>query len=98
MVASTLGAISCRTNTHASICLNFLFIAVKKKGSGTEATKTLELLFEAPMLIMSQREQQKTLDLREATARPVYMSEVQMIQLTWRKKWEADFMSERVQI
>lgn len=42
--------------------------------------RTLELL-----LIMSQQELQKTSDLRDASARLVLVSEVQMIHLLWRK-------------
>lgn len=75
MAAATFATIRCRINTHNQICLQFLLIAVKKKGS-CGMRRTLELL-----LIMSQQELQKTSDLRDASAGPVLVSEVQMIHL-----------------
>lgn len=64
------------------------FLLLKKKGKkkgfrqgNCGLRRTLELLFEALMLIMSQREHQKASDLTDASAGPVLVSEVQMIHL-----------------
>lgn len=74
MAAATFATIRCRVNTHHRISLQLLLIAVKKGSCGMR--RTLELL-----LIMSQQELQKTSDLRDASARLVLVSEVQMIHL-----------------